>query len=107
MPNVVYVEANGDEHTVAAMVGDSVMETAVKHGVTGIVGECGGSASCCSCHVYVDPRLADLFGPMSELEDDMLEGTVCERMPNSRLSCQLRITEELDGARFVLPEEQL
>jgi len=81
---------------VEGSAGDSVMETAVRHGVPGIVGECGGSLSCATCHVFVDD--ADLAGlaPMSEMEDEMLYGTAVDRRENSRLSCQLKLGPDTD-----------
>jgi ferredoxin, 2Fe-2S len=96
MPAVTYTDHQGASRTVEAAVGDSVMETAVRHGVVGIVAECGGSLSCATCHVYVDE--ADLAGlpEPDEMEDEMLYGAAAERLPNSRLSCQLRVTEGVD-----------
>ncbi len=96
MSQVTYVDSTGAARVVAATVGDSVMETAVRNGVPGIVAECGGSLSCATCHVYVDEAdLADL-PPMEEMEDEMLWGTAADRRDNSRLSCQLRIGEGCD-----------
>jgi ferredoxin, 2Fe-2S len=105
-PTIVYIDSEGAERSVLAEIGDSVMETAVKNDVEGIVGECGGSMSCCSCHVYVLDGAIGLGEP-GETEDDLLDSTMSPRQPNSRLSCQLKVTEDLDGARFLLPEEQL
>lgn len=96
MPVVTYTDAGGGSRTVDAAVGDSVMETAVRNGITGIVAECGGSLSCATCHVYVDE--AELAGlpEMDEMEDEMLYGTAAERLPTSRLSCQLRVVDGMD-----------
>lgn len=96
MPQVTYTDHTGESRTVDAAVGDSVMETAVRNGVPGIVAECGGSLSCATCHVYVDE--ADLAGlpTMEEMEDEMLWGAADERRDNSRLSCQLKITDGTD-----------
>ncbi|MEV6101859.1 2Fe-2S iron-sulfur cluster-binding protein [Nocardia sp. NPDC051981] len=91
MPQVTYTDHTGRSRTVTANVGDSVMETAVRNGVPGIVGECGGSLSCATCHVYVEETAA--LAPMENMEDEMLWGTAQERRDNSRLSCQLRVTE--------------
>lgn len=107
MSEVTYIDASGAEATLDAHDGHSVMETAVKHGVRGIVAECGGAASCATCHVFVDPAFTDLVGPPNPVEDDMLEGTACERQPNSRLSCQIKMHAALDGLRVHLPEEQV
>src|SRR5215467_11002848 len=106
MPKVRYVAADGTERAIDAEVGDSVMQTAVWHGVPGIIGECGGNRSCATCHVYVREEYAALVGPAVGLEDDMLDLAVAERRPGSRLSCQIRITEELDGLTVDVPAEQ-
>ena len=73
-------------------MGDSVMETAVRNGVPGIVAECGGSLSCATCHVYVAPEDLPALPAMEEMEDEMLYGVACDRQWTSRLSCQLRVT---------------
>lgn len=106
MTTVVYTSATGAVTEIDGEPGDSVMETAVRNGVDGIVGECGGSLSCATCHVFVDDATAALVDPMEELEDDMLEGTAVEREDNSRLSCQLKLRE---GVRLAvtMPETQL
>ncbi|TFB75200.1 2Fe-2S iron-sulfur cluster binding domain-containing protein [Cryobacterium glaciale] len=103
MPSVTYISATGSETAVAGFAGDSVMETAVRNGVPGIVAECGGSLSCATCHVFV---CADsVFDPMQELEDDMLDGTAIDREPNSRLSCQLTLRDA--DIRVTTPETQV
>ena len=96
MSQVTYTDHAGASRTVPATVGDSVMETAVRNGVPGIVAECGGSLSCATCHVFVDD--ADLAGlpVMEEMEDEMLWGAAEDRRDNSRLSCQLRVTDGCD-----------
>lgn len=96
MPTVTYTDAQGTVRSVEGKVGDSVMETAVRNGIPGIVAECGGSLSCATCHVLVDP--ADLEGlpAMGEMEDEMLYGTAVDRQDNSRLSCQLKLTDGVD-----------
>ncbi|MEV6140639.1 2Fe-2S iron-sulfur cluster-binding protein [Nocardia sp. NPDC051990] len=96
MPQVTYTDHTGQSRTIDATVGDSVMETAVRNGVPGIVAECGGSLSCATCHVYVDRADADDLPPMGEMEDEMLWGTAEDRRECSRLSCQLRVTEGRD-----------
>lgn len=106
MPTVTYTDATGEQRTIEANVGDSVMETAVRNGVPGIVAECGGSLSCATCHVFVDEaELADL-PPMSEMEDEMLYGTSEDREDNSRLSCQIKVTEGMD-LHVTTPETQV
>lgn len=107
MSTVVYTAADGTETTIDGRPGDSVMETAVRNGVKGIVGECGGSLSCATCHVFVAPETAELVGgPASPLEEDMLDGTAVERQPNSRLSCQIKLQ---DGVEYhvTTPSTQL
>lgn len=106
MPKVTFVGTDGTQHTIQAAVGESVMATAVRHGVPGIIGECGGNASCATCHVYVDESFVDLVGPPNDFEDDMLDLAVSDRRPTSRLSCQIRLTEALDGLIVATPEEQ-
>jgi ferredoxin, 2Fe-2S len=96
MTQVTYTDQAGQSRTIEATPGDSVMETAVRNGVPGIVAECGGSLSCATCHVYVDPADLDALPPMEEMEDEMLYGTAEDREDNSRLSCQLRLTEGAD-----------
>ena len=91
MPNVTYISPDGTETTLEARDGDSVMEIAVKNGVKGIVAECGGACSCATCHVYVDDAFVGAMGEVSDLEDDMLDGAESERLPVSRLSCQIKM----------------
>lgn len=95
MPKVTYTSFAGAVSVLEGNTGDSVMEVAVRNGLTGIVAECGGSLACSTCHVFV--RLEDLDGltPMSELEDEMLDGTIVEREENSRLSCQIKLDEDV------------
>lgn len=96
MTQVTYTDADGASRTVEATPGDSVMETAVRNGVPGIVAECGGSLSCATCHVFVDQADLDALPPMEEMEDEMLWGAAEDRQDNSRLSCQLTVTEGCD-----------
>jgi len=103
MPSVTYTSATGSETAVRGFSGDSVMETAVRNGVPGIVAECGGSLSCATCHVFV---CADSdFAQMEDLEDDMLDGTAVDRAANSRLSCQLKLSDA--DVRVTTPETQV
>ena len=82
------------------------MRAALTGGVEGIVADCGGEASCATCHVFVDSTWTDRVGGPGLDEDDMLEFTACTRQPNSRLSCQIRMSDELDGLVLNLPESQ-
>ncbi|MFE7216377.1 2Fe-2S iron-sulfur cluster-binding protein [Streptomyces sp. NPDC001698] len=106
MPKVTYTDHTGESRTVEANVGDSVMETAVRSGVPGIVAECGGSLSCATCHVYVDEAGLASLPPRGEMEDEMLWGTAEDRRDNSRLSCQLKVTEGCD-LRVTTPATQV
>ena len=107
MPTVVFIDPHGERQAVEAVPGKSVMETAIDHDVPGVVGQCGGSLACASCHVYVQqPWSAQVGGP-SELEDDMLDGALANRRPESRLSCQLTMCAELDGLTVEVAPEQL
>lgn len=107
MPKVIYVEGSGQEHAVDATPGDSVMATAVRNGVPGIIGECGGNASCATCHVWVRDEFLPAVGPPGEeLEEDLLDMAVSERRDGSRLSCQIRVTPDLDGLTVDIPPEQ-
>lgn len=106
MPTVTYIAHDGSETIVNGFAGDSVMETAVRSGVPGIVAECGGSLSCATCHVFVCADSAALFPPKDDLEDEMLDGTAVDRADNSRLSCQLKLTDDIQ-VRVETPETQV
>jgi 2Fe-2S ferredoxin len=106
MPTVHFTDSEGTTRDIDAKAGDSVMETAVRNGVPGIVAECGGSLSCATCHVFVDESDLDGLDPMSEMEDEMLWGTTEDREDNSRLSCQLKITDDTD-LHVTTPETQV
>ncbi|MDP9391422.1 MAG: 2Fe-2S iron-sulfur cluster-binding protein [Actinomycetota bacterium] len=106
MPKVTYVGIDGQERTVEAVDGESVMATAVKNGVPGIIGECGGNASCATCHVWVHDEFLPFVGEPNETEDDLLEMGVSDRREGSRLSCQIAMSAELDGLTVdVAPQE--
>jgi ferredoxin, 2Fe-2S len=106
MPRITYVEATGAETTLELAEGWSLMQGATANGVEGILGECGGSCACATCHCYVDEaRLADL-PPPSDNELAMLENAAAERRPNSRLACQIKATAALDGLVVHLPDTQ-
>ncbi len=106
MPNVTFIAFNGAKSEIDISVGESVMSGATNGGITGIVGECGGFCSCATCHVYVDEAWAAKIPPITEHEDEMLDGTAAERRPTSRLSCQINVTAELDGLIVQTPEIQ-
>ncbi|RIV39211.1 2Fe-2S iron-sulfur cluster-binding protein [Micromonospora radicis] len=107
MPKVFYTDADGVVRAIDGEVGDTVMELAVRNGVPGIVAECGGACVCATCHVYVRADFGDRLPPMDEQEDDMLDGAAAPRRPESRLSCQLTLTAELDGLSVTTPATQL
>jgi 2Fe-2S ferredoxin len=106
VPKVVYVSALGDATMVVGQVGESVMAAAVRNGVPGIIGECGGNNSCATCHVWVRDEFTDLVGRPGDLEDDLLDLGVSERRDSSRLSCQIVLTDALDGLTVDVPAEQ-
>jgi ferredoxin, 2Fe-2S len=106
MPKVVYIEHGGERKEVDIPEGWSLMQGATLNGVEGIEGECGGSCSCATCHVYVDEAWVDKIPGMEDDEDQMLECTASEREARSRLSCQIKMTGALDGIILQLPEEQ-
>lgn len=102
---ITYIEHGGEEHEVEAEVGLTVMEVAVKAGVPGIDADCGGACACATCHVYVDPAFREITGEPSPMEESMLD-FASEREDNSRLSCQIGVTEKLDGLKVKIPEFQ-
>ena len=106
MSKVTFTDPTGDTRAVDANPGDSVMETAVRNGVPGIVAECGGSLSCATCHVFVDPHDFPSLPPMEDMEDEMLYGAAVDRQETSRLSCQIRVTEDMD-LHVTTPETQV
>ena len=105
MPSVKYIRHDGGIHEVEVSSGTSVMQGAIDNLLDGIVGECGGSCSCATCHVYVGDAWADRLPEADEMEKDMLE-CVLEPQKNSRLSCQIIVTDELDGLEVTMPESQ-
>jgi len=107
MPNVTYVEADGNQQTIDVPEGENVMHGAQFNGVEGIIGECGGALACATCHCYVDDAWKDkVGGPSSQEERDMLSVAAAEVKENSRLSCQIEMSAELDGLVVHLPETQ-
>lgn len=106
MPTVTYVSSDGEREEVELAPGTTVKDGAIENGVDGIVAECGGNAMCATCHVYVDERWIEKLPERSDVEDELLDSTACERTETSRLSCQIRISDDLDGLVVRLPEEQ-
>lgn len=105
MPTVYFIDADGNQFEAEADSGTNVMEAAVDNFIDGIVGECGGVLSCATCHCYVDEKWLAKLDPPSEQEEDMLDMAV-EPKDNSRLSCQIELTDELDGLVVHLPKTQ-
>ena len=105
MAKVTYIEHSGTSHVVEVANGLSVMEGAIKNNVPGIDADCGGACSCATCHVYVDENWVGKLTPADETELAMIDYAVDQR-ENSRLSCQIKITAELDGLIITLPVSQ-
>ncbi|WP_345750869.1 2Fe-2S iron-sulfur cluster-binding protein [Microbacterium rhizophilus] len=106
MTRITYTDAEGHSREIDAADGASVMQTAVSRGVPGIVGECGGSLMCSTCHVYVDEAFTALLPAPDDDEDEMLDAVAAERRSNSRLSCQVRVSDAIDGLCVQTPERQ-
>ncbi len=107
MPSVTYLHSDESQDTITAPTGTSVMQAAVSHGIAGILAECGGAAACATCHVYVDGAWLDRLPAMTADESDMLDCTASERRINSRLSCQIELSSDLDGLVVRTPETQV
>ncbi len=105
MATVTYIQFDGTVNEIHVEDGTSVMQGALNNMIDGIVADCGGTCSCATCHCYVDEAWMDKVPPVSEIEQDMLE-CVLDPQPNSRLSCQITVTEDLDGLVVRLPESQ-
>ena len=107
MAKITYIEHDGTEHVVDVKNGLTVMEGAVKNNIPGIDADCGGACACATCHVYVDEAWLDKLPKVQILEDEMLDDTASERLSNSRLSCQIEVTDALDGLTVTMPEMQI
>ena len=105
MINITFIDAEGTARTVEAEEGATVMETAIRNGIPGIEAECGGACSCATCHVYVAEEWEAVTGQPQPMEEDMLDFAFDVR-PNSRLSCQIKVTDALDGLVVRVPEKQ-
>ncbi|NIJ41094.1 2Fe-2S ferredoxin [Parvibaculum indicum] len=105
MAKITYIEHSGTEHVIDVENGMTVMEGAIKNSIPGIDADCGGACACATCHVYVDESWMDKVGPAESMEEDMLDFAF-DVKPNSRLSCQIKVTDELDGLRVTTPEKQ-
>jgi 2Fe-2S ferredoxin len=105
MARITYIGNDGTTYEVDAVNGSTVMENAIRNDVPGIVAECGGACACATCHVYVDEAWTEIVGRPEPMEEDMLDFAADVR-PNSRLSCQIRVRDELDGLVVRVPERQ-
>ena len=105
MPKITYIEHDGSHHTVDAEIGSTVMETALRNDIASIVAECGGSCTCATCLVHVDEAWTGIVGEPESMEEDMLD-FASDVKPTSRLSCQIKITDALDGLIVRTPEHQ-
>lgn len=106
MANITFIEASGQSTTVNLPDGWSLMQGATANGVDGILGECGGSCACATCHCYVADDFLDKVLPASDTELAMLDNVASERRPNSRLACQIKASADLEGMVVHLPETQ-
>ena len=106
MARITYIEFDGTPHIADVDSGLSVMEGAISNNIPGIEAECGGACSCATCHVYVDPAWTEATGSAEHLEEDMLESAM-DLQDNSRLSCQIEVSDELDGLIVRMPELQI
>lgn len=105
MAKITYVDKSGTQRTVNAESGATVMETAIRNSIPGIEAECGGACACATCHVYVDDAWTEAVGKAAPMEEDMLDFAFDVR-PTSRLSCQIKVTDALDGLVVHTPARQ-
>ena len=105
MGRVTYIESNGEQHQVNLDNGQSIMQGALDNLIEGILGECGGCCSCATCHCYVDDAWLEKVGAPDDMEKDMLDSVV-DPKSSSRLSCQIQMSDDLDGLVVRLPESQ-
>ena len=106
MPKITYIEHDGKSLTVEVEAGRSVMEGADENNITGIVAECGGGMACATCHVYVEEKWLDKINKKTEEEEGVLD-LAFEPKKNSRLSCQIEVSDEIDGLVVHIPKEQV
>ena len=106
MPSITFVHPDGRAQRVDASNGESAMQAATRHDISGILAECGGNAMCATCHVYVGEGWLARLPAMGDDEDALLDGAAAERQASSRLSCQIKLGAELDGLVLRLPDRQ-
>jgi ferredoxin, 2Fe-2S len=105
LPKIIYIQLSGEQHVVETPIDTSVMRAAVDNGIQGIDGDCGGQCACATCHVYVDDAWLSKTGQRTEMEESMLAFADSAKI-NSRLACQIKTTNDLDGLVVRLPEGQ-
>jgi 2Fe-2S ferredoxin len=105
MAKITYIDHAGESRTIEAENGSTVMEVAIKNSIPGIEAECGGACACATCHVYVDEAWTEIVGKPSPMEEDMLDFGF-DVKSNSRLSCQIKVSDELNGLIVRTPERQ-
>jgi 2Fe-2S ferredoxin len=105
MPKIVFVDSEGVRRQIEAPLGITLMEAARQQGIAGVVAQCGGACACATCHVYIEPAWLAKLEPREEMEEAMLE-IAWEPRPNSRLSCQIHLAENLDGLEVTVPKQQ-
>ena len=107
MAKITFVEHDGTEHVLEGEDGMTVMELAIKHSVPGIDADCGGACACATCHVYVREDWTDKVGKAVEMEEDMLDFAYEPDAARSRLTCQLKVTDAIEGLIVQMPEKQI
>jgi len=105
MPRLIYHDVNGGRHEVVVECGVTAMEAAVDNGIAGIVAACGGACACATCHAYIAEEWLDRLAPMDDMEDAMLDSAL-DRRPNSRLTCQIEVTDALDGLEIFAADNE-
>lgn len=107
MVKITYIEFDGPSHTVDVATGASVMEGARDNNIPGIEADCGGACACSTCHVYVDPSWVEKLPTMDEMEQDMLDFAYDPNPQRSRLTCQIKVSDALEGLIVQMPEKQI
>ena len=107
MPRIIYITFDGNKHEVEVPIGLTVMEGARDNNIPGIEADCGGACACSTCHVYVDDEWVDRLPQKEDMESDMLEFAFSPDDKTSRLTCQITITEDLEGLIVKMPEKQI
>ncbi|MDB6060595.1 MAG: thcC [Verrucomicrobiaceae bacterium] len=106
MPKITFVEPSGKQVEVDAPAGITLLQAAINNNIQGIVGECGGACQCATCHVYIEAPWTDTLPAVGDMEDAMLESTAADRLPTSRLGCEVEISSAMEGLVVHLPSKQ-